>query len=92
VDCRPAKIDLTDAFAHEIAPPPRGFKLMMEALEFSRVHNIFAAAGAQRRAFTEALRHAAGRSAFGAPSSLIPWCSPACSTSRWSWRHRSAWP
>jgi len=66
------EIDLTDAFAHEIAPPPRGFKLMMEALEFSRVHNIFAAAGAQRRAFTEALRHAAGRSAFGAPILSYP--------------------
>jgi alkylation response protein AidB-like acyl-CoA dehydrogenase len=66
------EIDLVHAFAHEVAPPPRGFKLMMEALEFSRVHNIFAAAGAQRRAFTEALRHAAGRNAFGAPILTYP--------------------
>lgn len=66
------EIDLTDAFAHEVAAPPRGFKLMMEALEFSRVHNIFAAAGAQRRAFVEALRHAAGRKAFGAPILTYP--------------------
>jgi alkylation response protein AidB-like acyl-CoA dehydrogenase len=61
------EIELADAYAEEIAPPPRGFKLMMEALEFSRVHNIFAAAGAQRRAFVEALGHAGRRSAFGAP-------------------------
>jgi acyl-CoA dehydrogenase len=66
------EIDVTDAFAHEVAPPPRGFKLMMEALEFSRVHNIFAAAGAQRRAFIEALRHAATRNAFGAPILTYP--------------------
>jgi acyl-CoA dehydrogenase len=45
---------------------------MMEALEFSRVHNIFAAAGAQRRAFVEALRHAGQRTAFGAPILSYP--------------------
>jgi alkylation response protein AidB-like acyl-CoA dehydrogenase len=66
------EIDLTDAYAEEVAPPPRGFKLMMEALEFSRVHNIFAAAGAQRRAFIEALRHAGRRTAFGTPILAYP--------------------
>jgi len=30
---------LLGAEAVEIAPPPDGFKLMMEALEYSRVHN-----------------------------------------------------
>jgi acyl-CoA dehydrogenase len=66
------EIDLTEAYAEEVAPPPRGFKLMMEALEFSRVHNIFAAAGAQRRAFLEALGHASRRTAFGAPILSYP--------------------
>jgi alkylation response protein AidB-like acyl-CoA dehydrogenase len=66
------EIDLHEAYAEEVAPPPRGFKLMMEALEFSRVHNIFAAAGAQRRAFVEALGHAGRRSAFGAPILSYP--------------------
>jgi acyl-CoA dehydrogenase len=66
------EIDLTEAYGEEVAPPPRGFKLMMEALEFSRVHNIFAAAGAQRRAFIEALRHAGQRTAFGAPILSYP--------------------
>ncbi len=66
------EIELREAFAEELAPPPGGFKLMMEALEFSRVHNICAAAGAQRRAFVEALRHAATRSAFGAPILTYP--------------------
>lgn len=66
------EIELRDAYAEEVAPPPRGFKLMMEALEFSRVHNVCAAAGAQRRAFVEALRHAAARTAFGAPILAYP--------------------
>jgi alkylation response protein AidB-like acyl-CoA dehydrogenase len=66
------EIELLDAYAEEVAPPPRGFKLMMEALEFSRVHNIFAAAGAQRRAFLEALGHACRRMAFGAPILSYP--------------------
>ena len=66
------EIELLDAYAEEVAPPPRGFKLMMEALEFSRVHNIFAAAGAQRRAYLEALRHAGRRTAFGAPILAYP--------------------
>ncbi len=66
------EIDLIEAYAEEVAPPPRGFKLMMEALEFSRVHNICAAAGAQRRAFLEASRHAASRTAFGAPILAYP--------------------
>jgi alkylation response protein AidB-like acyl-CoA dehydrogenase len=66
------EIELLDAYAEEVAPPPRGFKLMMEALEFSRVHNVFAAAGAQRRAFLEAIGHASRRAAFGAPILSYP--------------------
>jgi len=59
------EIDLADTWAMEVAPPPRGFKLMMEALEFSRIHNAMASAGVQRRAFLEALDYTAHREAFG---------------------------
>jgi hypothetical protein len=45
---------------------------MMDALEFSRVHNAMAGAGVQRRAFIEALRHAEDRHAFGAMLSSFP--------------------
>jgi alkylation response protein AidB-like acyl-CoA dehydrogenase len=59
------EIDLLGAEAVEIAPPPEGFKLMMEALEYSRVHNAVGSVGIQRRALREALdwartRHASG--------------------------------
>ena len=60
-----AEIDLLDAWALEVAPPPEGFKLMMAALEFSRIHNAMGSAGLQRRAFAEAHEYAAGRRAFG---------------------------
>ena len=49
----------------EVAPPPEGFKLMMAALGFSRIHNAMGSAGLQRRAFVEAYGYAAGRRAFG---------------------------
>jgi hypothetical protein len=59
------EIDLLGAEAIEIAGPPLGFKLMMAALEYSRVHNAVGAAGVQRRALREALAWARSRSAFG---------------------------
>ena len=59
------EIDLLGAEAVEIAPPPEGFKLMMEALEYSRVHNAVGSAGIQRRALREALDWATTRRAFG---------------------------
>jgi acyl-CoA dehydrogenase len=59
------EIDLLGAEAVEIAPPPEGFKLMMEALEYSRVHNAVGSAGIQRRALREALDWAKARCAFG---------------------------
>ena len=59
------EIDLLGTEAYEIAPPPEGFKLMMEALEYSRVHNAVGAAGVQRRALREALAWAESRHAFG---------------------------
>jgi hypothetical protein len=59
------EIDLTDTWALEIAPPPMGFKLMMEALEFSRIHNAMSAVGLQRRAVLETLVYLSHREAFG---------------------------
>ena len=59
------EIDLLGAEAVEIAPPPEGFKLMMEALEYSRVHNAVGSVGVQRRALREALAWARTRRAFG---------------------------
>ncbi len=59
------EIDLLGAEGIEIAPPPHGFKLMMEALEYSRVHNAVGSAGVQRRALREALAWAKSRRAFG---------------------------
>lgn len=66
------EIELCGAYAQEVAPPPQGFKMMMDALEFSRVHNAMAAAGVQRRAFTEALAYAESRQAFGAALAAFP--------------------
>src|SRR5271166_4406712 len=59
------EIDLLGAEAVEIAPPPAGFKLMMEALEYSRVHNAVGSVGIQRRTLAEALAWARTRRAFG---------------------------
>jgi acyl-CoA dehydrogenase len=59
------EVDLLDAWALEVAPPPLGFKLMMEALGFSRIHNAVAAAGLGRRAFLEAVSYLRDRDAFG---------------------------
>ncbi len=59
------EIDLLGAEAFEIAPPPHGLKLMMEALEYSRVHNAVGSVGIQRRALREALAWTNRRSAFG---------------------------
>ena len=59
------EIDLMGAEAVGIAAPPLGFKLMMEALEYSRVHNAVGSVGVQRRALSEALAWAKTRHAFG---------------------------
>jgi acyl-CoA dehydrogenase len=59
------EIDLMGAEAVEIAAPPWGLKLMMEALEYSRVHNAVGSVGVQRRALSEALAWAKTRRAFG---------------------------
>jgi len=59
------EIELLGTEAIEIAQPPDGFKLMMVALEYSRVHNAVGATGVQRRALREALAWARSRRAFG---------------------------
>jgi len=59
------EIDLLGAEAIEVAPPPAGFKLMMEALEYSRIHNAVGSVGIQRRCLQEALAWARKRTAFG---------------------------
>lgn len=59
------EIELLGAEAVEIAPPPEGFKMMMAALEYSRVHNAVGAVGVQRRSLREALAWAKSRDAFG---------------------------
>ncbi len=59
------EIELQGAAAVELAAPPHGFKLMMEALEYSRVHNAVGAAGVQRRALLEAVQWCRSREAFG---------------------------
>jgi alkylation response protein AidB-like acyl-CoA dehydrogenase len=59
------EIELLGAEAFEVAGPPHGFRFMMAALEYSRVHNAVGAAGVQRRALREALEWARSRQAFG---------------------------
>ncbi len=59
------EIDLEGAEVIEIVPPPHGLRVMMEALEYSRVHNAMAGAGVCRRAFLEAASWAQHREAFG---------------------------
>ena len=59
------EIELEEAHAVEVTPPPDGLKTMMAALGYSRIHNAMASAGIQRRAFAESFAHAEGRSAFG---------------------------
>jgi alkylation response protein AidB-like acyl-CoA dehydrogenase len=59
------EIELEGAEAVEVAAPPDGLKMMMEALEYSRIHNAVGAAGVQRRALGEALEWARSRRTFG---------------------------
>jgi len=66
------EIELDGAWALEIAGPPHGIKAMMEALEYSRVHNAMAACAVQRRAFREALAWSTGRVAFDQAISAYP--------------------
>lgn len=59
------EIELRGAWALEVAGPPDGLKCMMEALEYSRVHNAMAAAGLHHRCFLEVMSWISHRKAFG---------------------------
>jgi alkylation response protein AidB-like acyl-CoA dehydrogenase len=59
------EVELLGAEGVEVAPPPAGFKMMMDALEYSRVHNAVGSAGVQRRCLQEALAWALSRRTFG---------------------------
>jgi acyl-CoA dehydrogenase len=59
------EVELDGTKAFELAPPPQGFKIMMEALEFSRIQNILGSMGIQRRALREATNYCYRREAFG---------------------------
>ncbi|MBB6252588.1 acyl-CoA dehydrogenase family protein [Nitrospirillum iridis] len=60
-----AELDLLGATAFEVAGPGEGLKVMMAALEYSRIHNAVASAGLLRRAFVESLGWSVHRPAFG---------------------------
>lgn len=64
--------DLDGAWALEVAGPPHGLKTMLEALEYSRIHNAVAACGVHRRAFLESVCWASHRHAFGQPIGAFP--------------------
>jgi alkylation response protein AidB-like acyl-CoA dehydrogenase len=66
------EIELDGASAIEVAGPPEGLKAMMDALEYSRIHNAAGAAGLQARALAEALAWACARHAFGRPIRDFP--------------------
>lgn len=66
------EIELDGALGVEVAGPPDGLRAMMAALEYSRVHNAFGAAGLQARALLEAACWATHRQAFGQQISDFP--------------------
>ncbi len=66
------EVELRGAWARQVAAPPHGLKAMMEALEYSRIHNAVAACAVQRRAFLEAACWASHRQAFGAVIASYP--------------------
>jgi hypothetical protein len=59
------ELDLDGALAYPLAEPPRGVRLMMEALTFSRIHNALSAVAVMRRSLLEAVSYALRRDAFG---------------------------
>lgn len=61
------EVRLTGTLAYELGREGSGLKMMMEAVNCSRVHNAMAAAGAMHRALMEALCWASHRAPFGKP-------------------------
>ncbi len=58
--------------AYLVAGENEGFKQMAEMLNLSRLYNAVASVAAMRRALLEALRHGAGRMAFGSRLDELP--------------------
>jgi acyl-CoA dehydrogenase len=63
---------LEGAEAYLIGGPGQGFKMMMEAINLSRVYNAVGSAGVARRAFLEAITYTSHRIAFGKPLNQHP--------------------
>jgi alkylation response protein AidB-like acyl-CoA dehydrogenase len=63
---------LEGAEAYLVGGPGKGFKMMMEAINLSRVYNAVGSAGLARRAFLEASIYTARRIAFGKPLNQHP--------------------
>jgi alkylation response protein AidB-like acyl-CoA dehydrogenase len=66
------EVTLEDAFAYLIGGPGEGWLQMTEMLNITRLGCAGAAASLARRSFLEALVHARGRVAFGAPLADLP--------------------
>ncbi len=66
------EMELNDSLGWEIAGPPNGLKAMLEALEYSRIHNAVSGCGVQRRAFVEAMCWSSHREAFGGRIARYP--------------------
>lgn len=63
---------LEGAEAYLIGEPGKGFKMMMEAINLSRIYNAIASCGLARRALLESLIYTARRVAFGKPVAAHP--------------------
>ncbi|MFZ5817672.1 MAG: acyl-CoA dehydrogenase family protein [Bacillota bacterium] len=63
---------LEGAEGYLIGGPGKGFKMMMEAINLSRVYNAIGSCGLARRAFLEAIIYTSKRIAFGRPVAEHP--------------------
>jgi alkylation response protein AidB-like acyl-CoA dehydrogenase len=66
------EVTYAGAVAWPVGPLDRGFRQMMEMVNVSRLSNALRAAALMRRAVLEAVVHARGRSAYGAPLISLP--------------------
>lgn len=60
-----AEIELRDAHAEMVAPPPDGFRAMLEMVNLSRLYNAVTSVAIARRALREGQKNGAWREAFG---------------------------
>ncbi len=66
------EVTYTGAVGYVVGEPGRGFKQMMEMVNWSRLSNAMRAAGIMRRCLLESLVHARGRAAFGGALIALP--------------------